>query len=696
MKKTFILLSTLLICAMTFAQNPFLKKSKTPHGTFPFNELKNEHFMPAVKEGIKKHNAEIDKIANNKQAPTFQNTIEAMERSGELLGEVLSVFFALNSAETNETMQALAQEISPMLTDHSNSINLNEKLFKRVKAVYDQRESLNLNAEQAQLLKKTYEGFANNGANLSPEDKEKYRDLSRQLSLASLQYGQNSLKETNAYSLLITDEAVLAGMPADFMEAAAEKAKKAGKEGWMLDMRATSLGPVLTYADNRDLRREMWMASNTQCLPGSEFDNTENIEKIINLRLQIAQLFGYNNYAEYVLRNRMAENQENVYNLLNDLLEAYKPIAVEEVAEVQEFADQNGAYFTIQPWDFSYYSEKLKTQKFDLNDEVLKPYLELENAKKGVFGLATRLFGLHFTKNPNIQVYHPEVDAYDVTDENGNFVAVLYTDFHPREGKRAGAWMTSYKDQWRDAKGNDSRPHVTIVMNFTRPTASKPALLNFREFETFLHEFGHALHGMLADGTYSSLSGTSVYRDFVELPSQIMENWATQQEFLDGFAVHYETGEKIPAELVQKIVDASNFNAAYGCLRQLSFGLQDMAYHTITEPYTDDVMLIEKVSTEPANLLPVIPGTGRATTFNHIFSGGYAAGYYSYKWAEVLDADAFAMFLQNGIFDKATADAFKTNILMKGGSEHPMTLYKRFRGQEPSVKALLERNGIKK
>ena len=695
MRKSVVLLFTLLICAMTFAQNPFLKKSKTPHGTFPFNELKNEHFMPAVKEGIKQHSAEINKIANNKQAPTFQNTIEAMERSGELLGNVITEFYALNSAETNETMQALAQEISPMLTDHSNSINLNEKLFNRVKAVYDQRNSLNLNPEQAQLLKKTYDSFANNGANLSAEDKEKYRELSKELSLATLQYGQNSLKETNAYSLLITDENVLAGMPADFMEAAAEKAKKAGKAGWMLDMRATSLGPVLTYADNRDLRREMWMASNTQCLPGSEFDNTGNIEKIINLRLQIAQLFGYNNYAEYVLRNRMAENQENVYNLMNDLLEAYKPIAVEEVAEVQEFANNNGAYFTIQPWDFSYYSEKLKTAKFDLNDEMLKPYLELENAKKGVFGLATRLFGLHFTKNPNIQVYHPEVDAYDVTDENGNFVAVLYTDFHPREGKRAGAWMTSYKDQWRDAKGTDNRPHVTIVMNFTRPTSTKPALLNFREFETFLHEFGHALHGMLADGTYASLSGTSVYRDFVELPSQIMENWATQQEFLDGFAVHYETGEKIPAELVQKIVDASNFNAAYGCLRQLAFGLQDMAYHTITEPYTDDVMVIEKVSTEPANLLPVVPGTGRATTFNHIFSGGYAAGYYSYKWAEVLDADAFAMFLENGIFDKATADAFKTNILMKGGSEHPMVLYKRFRGQEPTVKALLERNGIK-
>ena len=696
MKKVSFILFTLCLCTMMTAQNPFLKQTKTPHGTFPFNELKNEHFMPAVKEGIKQHEAEINKIANNKKAPTFENTIIAMERSGALLSRVITVFYALNSAETNEVMQGLAQQISPMLTDHSNSINLNEKLFDRVKAVYDQRESLNLNIEQAQLLKKTYEGFANNGANLPADKKERYKQLSKELSLASLQYGQNSLKETNAYSLLITDEAVLDGMPADFMEMTAEKAKKAGKEGWLLDLRSTCYGPIMTYANNRDLRRELWTASNTQCMPGSEFDNTGNITKIINLRREIAELFGYKTYADYVLRNRMAENPDNVYNLLNELLTAYKPVAVQEVADVQSYANANGGYFTIQPWDFSYYSEKLKTQKFDLNDEMLKPYLELENAKKGVFGLATRLFGLNFTKNTNIQVYHPEVDAYDVTDENGNFVAVLYTDFHPREGKRAGAWMTDYKGQSKDDKGNDSRPHITIVMNFTRPTATKPALLTFNEFETFLHEFGHALHGMLADGTYESLSGTSVYRDFVELPSQLMENWATQKEFLDGFAVHYETGEKMPAELIQKVIDASNFNAGYACLRQLAFGLQDMAYHTISAPYSGDVMVIEQESTAPASLLPSVPGTGRCTTFNHIFSGGYAAGYYSYKWAEVLDADAFAMFLENGIFDRATADAFKNNVLTKGGSEHPMVLYKRFRGQEPSVKALLERNGISK
>lgn len=696
MKKLNLLFILTLACTMITAQNPFFKQAKTPHGTFPFNELKNEHYMPAFEEGIKQHQVEINKIGNNKQLPTFANTIVAMERSGALLNNVATVFFALNGAETNDTMQEIAQEVSPMLTEHSTAINLNEKLFARVKTVYDQRDKLNLSIEDAKLLEDTYEGFANNGANLPADKKEIFKQISKDLSLATVQFGQNILKETNGYSLLITDKNVLVGMPQDFLDMTAAKAKEAGKEGWLLNLRSTCYSPIMTYADNRDLRRELWMAYNTQCLPNSQYDNTQLIQRIINLQLQKANLLGYETYADYALRFRMAEKPSNVYKLLNDLQEAYKPAAEQEIKDVQDYANEHQAYFTIQPWDFSYYSEKLKTERFDVNDEILKPYFELEHVKKGVFGLATKLYGLHFTKNEKIPVYHAEVEAYDVTDENGKFIAVLYTDFHPREGKRSGAWMTEYKSQYKDAKGKDNRPHITIVMNFTRPTETKPALLEFDEVNTFLHEFGHALHGMLADGTYASLSGTNVYRDFVELPSQFMENFLTEKEFLDGFAIHYETGEKIPAELIQKIIDASNFNVAYGCLRQLAFCFQDMAFYTITEPFSGDVIAFEKAATASVNLLPSIPETGRCTTFSHIFSGGYSAGYYSYKWAEVLDADAFSMFKENGIYDPKTAKSFKENILMKGGSEHPMTLYKRFRGQEPTIDALLKRTGIKK
>ncbi|MBR5822929.1 MAG: M3 family metallopeptidase, partial [Paludibacteraceae bacterium] len=453
--------------------------------------------------------------------------------------------------------------------------------------------------------------------------------------------------------------------------------------------------PLLTYADNRALREEIWRAFSTQCLDG-EFSNVENIKEIINTRLAIANLFGCKTYAEYALRNRMAEKTENVTNLLNALIEAYGPTTQAEVREMQEFAKAQGADFELMPWDWSYYAEKLQTAKFDVNDEMTKPYFELESVKAGVFGLATKLYGLNFTKNTDIPVYHSEVDAYEVTDENGNYVAVLYTDFHPRAGKRAGAWMTEYKGQWRNADGTDSRPHITIVMNFTRATESTPALLTFDEVETFLHEFGHAIHGMVSNCTYLSISGTNVYRDFVELPSQIMENWATEKEFLDGWARHYQTGEAIPAELIQKLVDASNFNCGYACLRQVSFGLQDMAFHTITEEFNGDPCEVERTSTAPTNFLPTVEGTGRCVTFNHIFSGGYAAGYYSYKWAEQLDADAFALFKQNGIFDRETAMSFLNNVLSRGGTEHPMTLYKRFRGQEPTIDAMLQRNGIKR
>lgn len=681
------------LTAGVFAANPLLRTYKTPHETVPFNELKIEHFMPAFEEAMKVHTAEVDAIINNPKAPTFQNTIVALENSGRLMSKVSAPFYTLLGAETNDELQQIAQELSPKMSEHANSIRLNEKLFARIKAVYDQKDKLKLTPEQKTLLEETYDGFANNGANLSAADKAKYRELTKELSLTTLNFGQNVLKETNKYQMVISNKDLLAGLPDDVLDMLAANAKKAGKEGWLIDLKATSTIPVLKYADNRDLRRELYMANSTKCMVGGEFDNRENIKKIANLRLEIANLLGKKNYAEQVLQRRMAENSENVYDLLNKLLNAYKTTAEKEYAEVQAFADKNGAYFQVQPWDWSYYSEKLKAEKFNLNDEMLKPYFELERVKQGIFWLANKLYGLNFKENPNIQVYHPEVTAYDVTDSKGKFVAVFYADYHPRDGKRAGAWMSATKGQWKDGK-KDSRPHITNTMNFTRPTSTKPALLTFSEVTTMLHEFGHGLHGMLANTTYSSLSGTSVYRDFVELPSQIMENWGVEKEFLDQFAVHYETGEKIPAELVQKIKDAENFNTAYFTLRQLSFGFLDMAWHTQETPFEGDVIAFEKAAMESTKVLPVVPNTGMSPTFSHIFSGGYAAGYYSYKWAEVLDADAYSVFQKNGIFDKKTADSFRVNILEKGGSEHPMVLYKRFRGKEPEVNALLRRHGI--
>ncbi|MDD3320735.1 MAG: M3 family metallopeptidase [Paludibacter sp.] len=686
-------MTSISIATATFAANPFFETYKTVHQTIPFNEIKTEDYLPAFEEAVKQHTVEIDDIINNPNAPTFDNTIVALETSGALLTKVASPFYNLLSSETNDELQGIAEKISPIMTEHSNSIKLNEKLFSKVKAVYDQKDKLKLTKEQQMLLKNTYDGFADNGANLSDADKAIYRELSKELNLLQLQYGQNVLKETNKYSLLITDKALLSGLSEDFIETLAENAKNATKTGWMLNLKTTCYVPFMKFADNRDLRRELYMAYTTKCVNGGEFDNRDNVERIANVRFQIANLLGHKSYADYVLINRMAEKKENVYDLLDKLLKAYKPTAEKEVAAVQEYANNHGAYFQLQPWDWSYYSEKLKDEKYAINDELLKPYFELENVKKGVFGLATKLYGIKFTKNPKIQVYNPEVDAYDVTDEKGQFLAVLYTDFHPREGKRAGAWMNDFKAQWMDGK-KDSRPHITVVMNFTRPTATKPALLTFDEVTTFLHEFGHSLHGMLTKCTYQSLSGTNVYRDFVELPSQIMENWASEKEFLDGFAVHYQTGEKIPAELIQKIKAAENFNIASFCLRQLSFGYLDMAWHTLEKPFVGDVISFEEEAMKSTQILPKVEHTAMSTSFNHIFSGGYAAGYYSYKWAEVLDADAYSVFTKNGIFNKKTADSFRRNILMNGGTEHPMVLYKRFRGQEPTIDALLKRNGI--
>lgn len=696
MKKTklIVFMTALSLAATALAGNPFFETYKTPHQTIPFNELKTEYYLPAFDEAMKQQTVEVDKIVNNSQAPTFENTIVALEKSGSMLNKVSSPLYNLLSAETNDELQAIAEKISPLMSEHSNSIRLNEKLFARVKAVYEQKDKLKLTTEQKMLLKETYEGFAKNGANLSDADKVIYRQLTKDLNMLTLQYGQNVLKETNKFSLLITDKNLLSGLPADLMDMLASNAKKTGKEGWLLNLKATCYVPFMQYADNRDLRREIYMANATKCMIGGEFDNRENVIKIANTRLKIANILGYKTYADYELVDRMAENQKNVYDLLDKLREAYKPAAEKEYNEVQAYADAHGAYFNVQPWDWAYYSEKLKNEKYAVNDEMLRPYFELEHVKKGVFGLATKLYGIKFTKNPNIPVYNPEVEAFDVTDENGKFLAVLYTDFHPREGKRAGAWMNDFKPQWMDGK-TDSRPQIVIVMNFTRATDKKPALLTFEELTTFLHEFGHSLHGMLTKCTYQSLSGTAVYRDFVELPSQIMENWGSEKEFLDGFATNYLTGEKIPADLIQKIKDSENFNIAYLCLRQLSFGYLDMAWHTIEKPFKGDVIGFEKEAMASTQILPQVPNTCMSTSFSHIFSGGYAAGYYSYKWAEVLDADAFSVFKANGIFDKKTAESFRKNILEKGGTEPPMTLYKRFRGQEPTIDALLIRNGVK-
>ncbi len=691
--KLLLLMTAITVAGAALAANPLLSPYKTIHQTIPFDQIKTEHYVPAFEEAMKQHMNEINEIVNNPKAPTFENTIVALDKAGSLLNKVSSPFFNLLGSETNDELQTIAQKMSPLLTEHSNSIRLNEKLFERVKAVYENRNKLKLTPEQSMLLKKTYDGFADNGANLSEKDKVKYRKLSKELSMLTLNFGQNVLKETNNWNLHITDKNLLAGLPADVLEMLALNAKKAGKEGWMLDLKATTYVPVMKYADNRDLRRELYMAYSTRNMQGGEFDNLENIRSIANTRLEIAKLLGKNSYADQALVQRMAENKENVYDLLNKLLVAYKPAAQKEYDEVQAYANKNGAYFKVQSWDWSYYSEKLKAEKFDLTDEMLKPYFELENVKKGVFGLATKLFGVRFVKNTNIKVYHPEVDAYEVFDEKGKFLSVLYTDFHPREGKRAGAWMNEFKGQWIEGK-TDSRPHITIVMNFTRPTETKPALLTYDELTTFLHEFGHALHGMLTKCNYESLSGTNVYRDFVELPSQIMENWASEKAFLDGFAVHYQTGEKIPAELIQKIKDSENFNTANFTLRQLSFGFLDMAWHSIEKTYKGDVIKMEKDAMASTQILPVISDAAMSPTFSHIFSGGYAAGYYSYKWAEVLDADAYSVFVKNGIFDKKTAASFRQHVLVPGGTEHPMVLYKRFRGQEPTIDALLKRHGI--
>ena len=678
-------------------ENPLLQPYHTLHDATPFDRIRLEDYEPAIRKGMEAEDAEIKQIIENPEAPTFANTVLALEQSGKLLDRVTTVLFNLMSAETCDELDAIAERMMPELSEHANNISLNEKLFDRIKQVYLQKDQITLTQEERKLLEKTYDGFQRNGANLSEKDKETYRNLSMELSSLTLKFSQNHLKETNKYELVLTDETDLEGLPESTREAAALTAKEKGKEGWVITLQAPSYVPFMKYSKRRDLRKQLYMAYNTQCTHDDEFNNEEIVKKLVNLRMQIAQLLGFTDYADYVLRKRMAEDSTHVYKLLNDLLEAYTPKALQEVEEIKQLACRmEGEDFQLMPWDFSYYAEILKEQKYALNEEELRPYFELEQVKQGVFGLATRLYGITFKKNKDIPVYHPDVQAYEVFDRDGNYLAVLYTDFHPRAGKRSGAWMTSYKEQWIDSDGTNSRPHVSVTMNFTKPTAEKPALLTFSEVNTFLHEFGHALHGIFANTRFQCMSGTNVYWDFVELPSQIMENFATEKEFLNTFARHYQTREPIPETLIQRIIDASNFNVAYACLRQVSFGLLDMAWYTRQTPFEGDVKAYEKAAWKKAQVLPQPEETCMSVQFGHIMSGGYSAGYYSYKWAEVLDADAFSVFKEKGIFNTDVARSFRENILSKGGTEHPMTLYKRFRGQEPTIDALLKRNDIKR
>ncbi len=675
-------------------KNPFFEPYSTPHGTVPFDHILFEDFEPAIREGMRREDEEIQCIAHNPEPPTFHNTIEALDRSGEMLERVTTVFFNLTSAETNDELDELARKMSPLLSEHSNNIMLNEALFLRVKAVHDAPPA-RLTPEQRMLLEKTYEGFCRAGALLDEEGKAKLRRITAELSETSLQFSQNNLKENQRFYLHLTEEEQLSGLPDSQREQAAVAAKERGLDGWVITLDAPSYVPFMTYAHSRELRERLYMAYNTKCTHDDAYNNFDIVKKLVNLRRELAQLLGYETYADYALKRRMAACKENVYQLFDDLIEAYRPAAQNEVEAVAAKARQTeGADFELRQWDFSYYAHKLKLERYDLDAEMLRPYFELSQVKKGVFGLAERLYGITFRRNTEIPVYHPDVVAYDVFDADGSYLAVFYADFHPRAGKQSGAWMTSYKEQWQEDDGTDSRPHVSVVMNLTKPTPTKPALLTPSEVETFLHEFGHALHGMFARTRYRSLSGTNVYWDFVELPSQFMENYFTERDFLRTFAFHYETGEPLPDELVERIVASRNFNAAYACMRQVSFGLLDMAYYTLSESFDADVPTFERNAWKRAQLLPSEESTCMTVQFGHIMSGGYAAGYYSYKWAEVLDADAFSLFKERGIFDRATARAFRDNVLSRGGTEDPMALYVRFRGRRPTIEALLRRNGI--
>ena len=681
--------------------NPFLSPYGTPHDTAPFDRIRLEDFEPAIIEGIRRDDEEIEKIINNPDEPTFENTVVRVddekdnEHYYDLLDRTTAVFFNLLSAETNDKLDALAQKLSPVLTRHANDIRLNKRLFERIRYVYEHHGELS--PEEEMLLDKCYDGFVRSGALLDDDGKARLRTLSEEAGVLALQFSQNLLKANKAFTLHITDEADLEGLPDTAVAAAKQAAEERKLEGWVITLDYPNYSPFMTYSTRRDLRRRLYMARNTECMEGNDEDNTEICKRLVNLRRETAQLLGYDTYADYVLKHRMATNVENVYRLLDDLIEAYRPAAMEEKQEMEALAKElEGNDFTLEEWDTAFYAHQLKLRKYDLDAEMLRPYLELSRVIDGVFGLATRLYGITFRPAPDIPVYHLDVKAYEVYDADGRFLAVFYADFYPRQGKNGGAWMTEYRGQWIDSDGENHRPHVSVVMNFTKPTAEKPALLTLGEVETFLHEFGHALHGMFANTRFESLSGTNVWWDFVELPSQFMENFAVEREFLHTFAIHYETGEPLPDELIDRIVRSRSFMAATQCLRQVSLGLLDMAYYTQRKPFEADILSFEKQAWKKAIIGRQRNDTCMTVQFSHIMAGGYAAGYYSYKWAEVLDADAFSVFKAHGIFDRQTAQRFRKEILSKGGTEHPMTLYKRFRGGEPTIDALLARDGIRK
>ena len=674
---------------MNIADNPLL----LPFNEAPFSSIKNEHFKPAFETAITMAREEIDTITNNTDTPTFENTVVALDYAGAQLDRISSVFFNLNSAETNEHIQKIAQEVSPLLSEFGNDITLNEQLFARIKSIYDQKDTLTLSVEAQTLLEKRYKSFARNGANLAEDKKSRLREIDASLAKLKLTFGENVLAETNAYELHLTDESDLEGLPESAKEAAANAAKSRDKEGWVITLDYPSYIPFMKYATNRALRKELSIAFGSKAFKGNEHDNQKNVLEIVQLRHERANLLGYETHAHFVLEERMAETPSKVIAFLNTLLEKAKPAAQREFAQLENFAKAEDNIKQLEKWDGSYYSEKLKQKLFSLDDEQLKPYFKLENVIAGVFTIAQKLFGLQFEEVFDVDTYHEEVKTYHVLDADGNFISLFYADFHPRKGKRGGAWMTSFKSQMMK-DGVNERPHVSNVCNFTPSTPSKPSLLTFGEVTTLFHEFGHGLHGMLANTTYPSLSGTSVYWDFVELPSQVLENWCYEKEALELFATHYETGEVIPMELIQKIKDSATFQEGMQTLRQLSFGLMDMAWHSQNPSAITDVKAFETAAFSETSLYPPTPETCMSTSFSHIFQGGYSSGYYSYKWAEVLDADAFEYFKEHGIFNKEIAQKFKEHVLSKGGTENPMTLYKRFRGQEPQPDALLRRAGL--
>lgn len=684
---------------MSEHKNPFFEPYNTPHDTVPFDRIRIEDYEEAFMEGIRRNNEQIEKTINNPEKPTFDNTIinaEDNEDYYDLLSRVTTVFFNLLSAETNDELDALAQKLQPILTKHTNDVRLNPRLFERIRYVHLHHRRLT--PEEKRLLDNCYEGFVRSGALLDDEGKEQLRRLTEEASLLSLQFSQNLLKENKAFTLHITDEALLDGLPDTAREAAALTAREMEQQGWVFTLDMPSYSPFMTYSTQRELRRQLYMARNTVCTHDNSENNLEICKRLVNLRREIAQLLGYKTYADYVLKHRMATNTRNVYRLLDDLIDAYKPTALKERAELMKSLPRSlqKEGKGLRPWDSSFYSHKLQLKKYNLDQEMLRPYFELSKVIEGVFGLANRLYGITFKENKQIPVYHPDVRAYEVFDRDGSYLAVFYADFHPRKGKQGGAWMTEYQGQSIDKNGENVRPHVSVVLNLTKPTDEKPALLTLGEVETFLHEFGHSLHGIFSNTHFESLSGTNVWWDFVELPSQFMENYAVEKEFLRTFAFHYQTGEPLPDELINRIVKSRNFMAATACLRQVSFGLLDMAYYTQKDAFTDDIMTFEKQAWRKAILGEQLDDTCMTVQFSHIMTGGYAAGYYSYKWAEVLDADAFSVFKRHGIFDQQTAQSFRDNILSRGGTEHPMELYKRFRGGEPTIDALLKRNGIKR